>query len=50
MQPNDIIDESIPVKLSESPNSLVNVAKYEPETRISIKYSKDIIFNYIQLN
>ena len=37
--PNEIIEESIPVRLSEKPRFLVKVARKEPATIIAIKYS-----------
>ena len=34
------MDDRIPVRLSENPNSFVSVARKEPATNMEIKYSK----------
>ena len=48
-QPKEIIEDKIPVRLSESPNSLVRVARKEPAIKMDIKYSKVASKIYINL-
>ena len=48
-QPREIIEDSIPVRLSEKPNSLVIVARKEDATRIDIRYSSIDSQIYINL-
>lgn len=43
------MDDKIPVRLSENPNSLVNVARKDPATSIEIRYSKAASKIYIIL-
>ena len=47
--PREMIDERIPVRLSENPSSLVRVARNEPATIMEMKYSSAASMTYIVL-
>ena len=48
-QPREMMEDNMPVRLSEMPNSFVRVARKEPATKMEIKYSKAASSRYINL-